>query len=571
MIKVEEKYDLTKKKTITLVMALANKIMKELNFTENINKNVKWDKEHWGISPGGLAKAVVLATFTDIRVPLTHLQERLSGMDLAYLIGEEAENHDINAFNAGRALERIGESDCNQPYETMALSALQIYDIPAARLHSDTTTLSFYGEYDVSGMKLTEEEEKELLCIEKGYNKDGRPGCRQAVVGQIVNEYGIPLNNQVMDGSTPDVKWNKNALDYLDELRKKGFTGGVYVADSKLVTHDLVSRMNEEERRVAFVSRCPASFEGKLGSRMTARAYERDNWEDLGQMAEGKKSVTYRGVSYNEHICGTAMRLLVVESSALLEKSEAALEKEEAGLGPLIREMEKKEFVCAEDAEKEYSRFVKRRELKLFKPEMQIVRHTKEKWPRGRRNEKTKPVVSETYQIRIPAVRRNEDACRQYIQNASCFVLISNITDENITDTDLLKTYKGQYVVENSFRQLKGPSLASVIYLKNPTRIKALEMLLSFALLIRALIQYRLRDGLKTYQKENPDTLIYAGWAGRPLKNPTFKLFYEHSVNCRFEREARGEYSFTWPDAETKQLVVPLLSLMGLTPASVLQ
>jgi hypothetical protein len=154
--------------------------------------------------------------------------------------------------------------------------------------------------------------------------------------------------------------------------------------------------------------------------------------------------------------------------------------------------------------------------------------------------------------------------------NESCIVLISNITDETVTDRTLLETYKGQHVVENSFRQLKGPNMASVIYLKNPKRIQALTMLFSFSLLIRALIQYRLRDGLKKHEAENPDVPIRAGWNGRPLKNPTFKLLYEQSINCYYERDGHNEYSFIWPHMEAQRIVESLLDLMGLSVSTLL-
>jgi len=124
---------------------------------------------------------------------------------------------------------------------------------------------------------------------------------------------------------------------------------------------------------------------------------------------------------------------------------------------------------------------------------------------------------------------------------------------------------------QNSFRSLKSPQLASVIYLKNQTRIQALNMLLTFSLLLRALIQYRLREGLKTFKEEHPNEEIYAGWAGRPLKNPTFKLLYEHSINCCFERECMGKYSFSWLSLDTRERVEPLLRLMNLSLELLLQ
>jgi len=135
---------------------------------------------------------------------------------------------------------------------------------------------------------------------------------------------------------------------------------------------------------------------------------------------------------------------------------------------------------------------------------------------------------------------------------------------EEVSDRDLLATYKGQQIVENSFRLLKQPQLASVIYLNDPDRIKALTMLLSFSLLIRAIIQYKLRKGLRQYKEENPKGKLLVGWSGRELASPTFMLLYEHSHGCYFEREGHESYSFTWPHGESEKRVGTLLWLMGL-------
>ncbi len=159
----------------------------------------------------------------------------------------------------------------------------------------------------------------------------------------------------------------------------------------------------------------------------------------------------------------------------------------------------------------------------------------------------------------------NEKEWDKYLKKASCIVLISNVGEEEQSDIELLRIYKGQQVVENSFRELKSPSMASVIYLKNPERIKALSMLLSLSLLIRAVIQYRMRKGLKEYKKENPDVKLRAGWGGRTLENPTYRLLYEHSVNCYFEKEDTDVYSYAWSSTETRERVEALLNLMKIT------
>jgi len=571
MIQVNETMNTSYVKAISLVVALANKIIDELDFEEVINKNITWDRDHWGISPGKLAKTLVLSTFTDMRIPLTHIQDRLSEMDLRYLIGEEAMEHNINAFNMGRALERIGAADVNKPYETMVLSAMYKYDITTKRIHNDTTTISFHGVYDIEKMNLTEKERAEVLQIEKGYNKDGRAGDCQIVMGQMVGEHGIPLVSRALNGATSDTDWNKQALDYFDKLRNEGFGDCIYVADSKLVNQELVERMNNPESRIAFLSRCPANFDNRLTRKMVGRAYATNKWTEIGELSKSKKASRYCGISFIENVYGIPMRLLVLESSTLHAKAEQSLERAKDNLSKLVKALEKKEFACRADAEKEYSSFIKMKELRLFSIKAEIIHLTKEKWPPGRRGASTKPILTETYRIKATDIAFDEEKRKELIQNESTFVLISNVTDDTTTDGELLKLYKGQHVVETSFRHLKDPSLASVIYLKNPKRIEALTMLLNFSLLIRAIIQYRMRSGLKKHLAEKPDVPIYAGWAGRPLVAPTYKLFYEHSINCRYEHVQRGEYRFVWPNIEIKELILPLLELMELTPTSILQ
>ena len=565
MATVEMKAMGNRKKIIPLVMALGNKIINSIGLVEQIDANVKWDDTQWSISPGKLIKALVLSTFSDIRVPLTRLEDRLSGIDLCYLIGEEAASSGINSFNVGRALERLGESGPDSIYETIALTAMQTNKIPMERMHSDLTTVSFYGEYDIDldKMGLTDDEKEEILKIEHGYNKDGRPECKQAAVGQIVNEAGIPVASRAMDGAVSDAEWNKAAIEYFRQIQREGFSTGIYVADCKLVNNGLITDMMEGGNPVKFVSRCPANFEEKLESRMIERAYAEGNWEDYGQLSGGVKAAGYKGVSFTETVCSYPMRLLVTESTNLAYKAESAIEKEKEKLMPLIRKLEKKTFACHADAFAECTKFFNGRDAKLFCAETRIEVATKEKWPRGRRKAGVTPVVEETYKIVVEKVNRDEEACKEFIHNESSFVIISNVFDE-LNDKELLATYKGQQIVENSFRQLKHPQLASVIYLKNPIRIKALTMVLSLALLIRAIIQFMLRDGLRKFKEEHPNGKLYVGWSGRELVNPTYKLLYEHSFDCYFEREDYGKYSFAWPFVESKERVGTLLWLMGL-------
>jgi len=61
----------------------------------------------------------------------------------------------------------------------------------------------------------------------------------------------------------------------------------------------------------------------------------------------------------------------------------------------------------------------------------------------------------------------------------------------------VLRTYKGQYGVENDFSFLKDPLVVNDLFLKTPARIDALGMILVLSLLIARLMEVYMRRSLK--------------------------------------------------------------------------
>jgi transposase len=296
---------------------------------------------------------------------------------------------------------------------------------------------------------------------------------------------------------------------------------------------------------------------------MKAAAYANCEWTEYGPFSKSEDAARYKGISFTEEIYGAPLRLIVLESSSLRDSAERAYAKKEAELQLIIKSLTKNHWQCLADAEKECERLLKMKQLELFNCEIKIEKLVQEKWPRGRRGKETKPKLIETYHTHIENVAKREEKYQEFIHRESSIVLVSNATE--LSDEEIIKVYKGQHVVENSFRTLKSPQLASVIYLKNQTRIEVLSMILTFSLLLRALIQYRLREGLNAFNEKHPGEIIYAGWGGRPLENPTFKLLYEHAINCCFERESSGHYSFAWLSNVTESRVAPLMELIGIS------
>jgi hypothetical protein len=76
------------------------------------------------------------------------LEDRLEGIDTEFFLEDSDKSAFVNESNVGEALDRIREADYDGIYSTIALSAFRQYEIPLTRMHSDTTTVSFYGKYD---------------------------------------------------------------------------------------------------------------------------------------------------------------------------------------------------------------------------------------------------------------------------------------------------------------------------------------------------------------------------------------------------------------------------------------
>ncbi len=385
------------------------------------------------------------------------------------------------------------------------------------------------------------------------------------VVGQIVNEDGIVLASDVMDGSTSDIDWNRRAIEYAREIQQSLSTTGVFVADSKLICAEHFKNLMDPERRVQFVSRCPANFASKLESRLIEKAYSKNEWQALGQYGGGRKASQYESIAFTEEVYGYPCRLLVVRSSSLVEKVELQIEKARLLAAEVILDLEKKTFKCQSDALAEWQRFLKLKACRLFTFEREIIEETVEKWPRGRRRPDAKPISVETsYSIKVTAMAEHPVRAKAFRRNESCFVLIGNL-DESVCDQAFLGIYKGQQIVENSFMILKKPCLASGIYLKNENRIRALTMILSLALMVRAILQYRMRQGLAEYQKENPGKVLKAGWGTKKLQAPSFQLLFEYSRNLYYLKTGQDEYEFNFDSDENEVRLTILLGLMDLT------
>ena len=577
-IKVQEAKS-NKQVEIPFILALANKILNILHFVEFINNSVEWDPAQWYVSPGNLAKAVVLATFFDIRSPLSRMSELYMGIDTEYLFGEGVKPENINEYNIAQMLDRLADAKPNKLYGTFCLTAHAVYRIFFKRLHSDTTSLSFYGSYENNDeeketddlLGVGDQKEESSIRIEKGYNKDDRHSCKQLVYGKIVNEYGIPIAGFSMDGTTSDVTWNKKVIEHLQDSYKEVISGGIYIADSKMVNAEIVRTLTDPKKPIMFISRCPSNFYGKLENEIIEKAYQADAWVEIGKVGKGKKACDYSTWECEMPFEDRTIRLVAVKSSEGRQRFLSKMDKELKSLTEEVNDVNKKKFACEADAIMEWDRFRKNNKKELFDCKV-TYRETKiEKRRRGRPAKDAKPVSVETvWNICIEVTGENGAAVERFRQTEECFVLITNVSKDKLNMREILEHYKGQIVVEKDFKFFKEPCIASVIYLKTPERIKALVMLLGVSLLLRGLIQYKMRKG---YQKAIEDNieLPRVGWRSTELQSTLTVNFLMYAFNkSKFIKNGQNSYIYYIED-KMKPRIVTLLQLMDLEVTDLLE
>ena len=88
-------------------------------------------------------------------------------------------------------------------------------------------------------------------------------------------------------------------------------------------------------------------------------------------------------------------------------------------------------------------------------------------------------------------------------------------TEVSGTGAALLELYKNQSGIEQNFGFLKDPVIVNSIFLKKPTRIEVLGLVLLIALLIWRLMERSMRR----YLDETKSKIT--GWKNRPTNRPT--------------------------------------------------
>jgi transposase len=91
-----------------------------------------------------------------------------------------------------------------------------------------------------------------------------------------------------------------------------------------------------------------------------------------------------------------------------------------------------------------------------------------------------------------------------------------------LPDAEVIAGYKGQSAVERGFRFLKDPVFfVSSLFVKKPSRIQGLLMVMTLALLVYTVAQRRMRHQLACQHDTLPNQI------GQPTSHPTLRWLFQ--------------------------------------------
>ncbi len=216
-------------------------------------------------------------------------------------------------------------------------------------------------------------------------------------------------------------------------------------------------------------------------------------------------------------------------------------------------------LACEPDAQTALGQLLKRRPDWLA-VQSQLVTHPRHHRP-GRPRQDATPDHHE-WQI-AATLTVDDEAVTRAVRRKAAFLVATNVVDpDQLSDQELIQTYKDQGSVERGFAFLKDPLfLASSVFVKKPSRIIALSLIMVLCLLVYRLAEHRLREQLAATGQTIPDQLK------RPTRRPTMRWIFQcfEGIDLLHLRQGLGHTTTLVLRLEPLHQQVLALALLGPT------
>ena len=487
-------------------LGLVAATIRELGIIERIDARLALNERKGGIvTYGQRVAAMVLNGLGFMNSRLSMTTHFFQDKPVAQLLGSEVSAENLNDDCLGRCLDKIAEYGVTKLYSELAFEIAQEKGILGQRLHLDSTSFVLHGRYDV-------EVSEDAAQPAHGYSKANRPDLKQVILsltqGGVAN---IPLWMEALDGTNSDKASFHETVKKVQAFTKKLESAPnnlCFVVDAAFYTPEKLAELND----VHWITRVPAPLKEACSWLKTPT--EHLTWETFDE--------NYRATTQTITVHGIQQRWSLIESKHAqvreMQTFQRRLDRKADELMKVLWHLGNQEFKCPHDAEKALKPFLKG--LKYHCIDYQVI-------PVERYVGKGRPKAGVEKTVVAYQLKASLSTCLEKIrlekQVLGRFILATNQFDMVVLDNhSVLKQYKEQSGVESSFKFIKSNAFElDSFYLKTPSRIGALMMVMTLCLMVYNFAQYHMRKCME----ENDDVL--PNQVGKPIKNPTMKWIAE--------------------------------------------
>jgi len=404
----------------------------------------------------------------------------------------------LNDDRVGRALDALFDADRASMMTEVVVRAVREFKLDLSQIHNDSTTIPFHGVY--RGADGGPQRGRRTARITFGHSSNHRPDLKQLLWSLSVTSDGaVPVHYRVYDGNTNDSPTHRETWDVIRSIA--GRPDFIYVADSKLCVSETLAYIHGNGGY--FITVVPRNHredkwfrnyvqtnkvEWKEVSRRKDR-YDPMAEADIWRMAEAPmpSSDGYRVVwLWNNRMAEDdkdARQGLMARAILGLEKLETRLRNPRTRLRSHDAVIKAAGKAIGKRAARWVAYKIIEEEKESFKQET-----------RGRPGKGTRYVRSAKRRFHVEwqplADNIDEDA-----RTDGMFPLITNCHDLSLKD--ILAKYKFQPRLEKRHEQLKAVYDVTPVFLKKVTRIEGLLFVYFLAMLIQALIEREVRNGME--------------------------------------------------------------------------
>jgi transposase len=469
--------------------------IKKIGLIEAIDKRLPISQEKGAkVTMGERVAAMILNAlgFTDDRLYL--FPEFLENKPVERLFRPGLSAEDFNDDALGRCLDALYAYGLTKLFCEISFEIGIRYNLLGKTARLDTTSLTVYGNYDQeegdslesNGLE-KEGEEKAPFQVTHGYSKDGRGDLKQMILNlATTGKANLPIWFSAHSGNASDKIVIQQAAERIKEFSQALEEGPefIFVGDSAMY-----EKCVERASDLKWLSRVPhVSNQAKQ-----VLAYKQEELGlkklDKGYQVSQSIVIKYKGVE---------QRWVVVCSEQMYKRSEETLNKklakESANISKKLWHISNQEFSCKQDAHKAIKPL--ERSLKYHSIEYSV--EGVEKYSKAGRPKagEEKEVIGYKLKGKVEVEQEKIEKAKQELGK---FILATNELDvSQLSEESMLKEYKEQQHTERGFRFMKSNTFeVTSVFLKKPSRIQALMMLMTMFLMVHNLAEYILHQELK--------------------------------------------------------------------------